>query len=525
MLNKLFKQFKDGYFLGHLLIVIVLFVVKSAHFSLPYFGDELWAYGPAVRKLAILGPSSIGVYDYWGHPMLLFWLHAAWAFLFGTSIFSTHVFSAIISSLFLSVLFYVGSRLINKLIGLLAVVVVASQSIFLGQYNLVLPEVLLALFTLLSVLFYIEKKRVFFLIATSAMVLTKESGVFVIASIGLWHILKSFIYDRDKLKVKALVVDLTVIAAPLLVILLHFCYLKWQYGWFVMPNRTADINTSWDYFQERIMGMFHYLFIDQGRRWLTISLFFIGILFYINYSWLKRISLIAISFSFSKVFYRYWKVPTFIEYTILPVVYVVVLKLLFFDVYKKDKKEGDLIGIAVILISSFGLFLSSYFDSKRYVFLLVPLIILLFLYFINQLPKSKIVAPVLAIAVSGMSLFYLSTDMSSGDDTWYYGNHCQVVKQTVEFVEDQHEQNDRIYATFLMQNALLRPLSGYLSTSKGFSNVKPMAISKLNNKEALFIFSEKETPDFYFDSSIMSKLALVKRFEKGSNWVEIYKSK
>ena len=149
--------FKDHYFLLLILLFIGLIIFKWQDLYLPYFSDELWSYGPAVRKMAVFGssllPSSLDLNDHFAHPLLFFFLAGLWASIFGASLFSTHLFASLLSILLLLIIYIVIKQLVSKQVAFYSVIVFAFQSIFLGQFSLVLPEILLTIFTFLFIYF------------------------------------------------------------------------------------------------------------------------------------------------------------------------------------------------------------------------------------------------------------------------------------------------------------------------------------------------------------------------------------
>lgn len=529
MIIQLKKIVKDQNFLMVLILIIGLFVFKYEDLFLPFFSDELWAYGPAIRKMSVFGPSllpsSLSLSDHWAHPLLFFFLVSSWAKMFGASLFTTHLFASILSSFLIIALYIIVKELINKRVAFFSVLIFSSQSIFLGQYNLLLPEVLLTLLTFLT--FYCSEKRYnkLYLLFGIGLVLTKESGVFPLLAIILWNFLKDVFYDKTFKIDKINIVKYTVLVLPFFALLTHFALLKNEYGWLIMPLRTDSIQFEWDVYHERLMSTIHYLYIDQGRKIITILLFFGGILFYPNVKLSYRIGLIALSFCLMKVFFGYWSLPSFFEYLIVPILFFVVLKIIFIDVYKSDEKAGGLISFTIILSLIYILFISSFFDSRRYLLFLIPLFIIVFLYFIDKIPfYKKIILPIISIMIISSSIYYQMNDSNQGDDTNHYSNLCIIQKQMVGFIEDKYDFNIPIYTSFLIKHSLERPLTGHLSTLKSFNNVKSTSNSNEYKNEGLYIFSNTELPENYDIFKKRNDMILVKKYQKRNSIIEIYKN-
>ncbi len=358
-----------------------------------------------------LFPSSLPLSDHWAHPLLFFFLSSLWCLFFGASLFSIHLFAALLSSLLLMVLYLTVKHLLNREIAFYSTLIFASQSIFLGQYNLALPEVLTTIFTYLAIYFSVKKKYNWFILFGICLVLTKESGVFPLIAIIGWNFIRDVFYDKSFSFSKQTIIKYLTLSIPFLAIASHFVLLKLEYGWFIMPLRTESFEFTWDVYHERLMNTIHYLFIGQGRRPLPIALFFIGILFYPKIKILYRVIIVLVSFSLMKMFFGYWEVPEFVEFLIIPIVFLVIVKTIFLDSYKTHKTEVEFIALATIFILIYILFISSFFDSRRYLLFLIPTSIVVTMYFLNQVPKiNKYLLPLITIVSIGFSIQYQIKD-------------------------------------------------------------------------------------------------------------------
>jgi len=149
--------FKNNLFLIGLLAVIIIFIgVKIPFLSLPYYWDEAWAYGPAIRTMESTGlgilPNALPPELSRGHPLLFHFLGAGWMKLFGTSVTAAHIFPLLVSVLLLVAVYAFGKKIfLSSKAGFTAAFALALQPIFLAQSGLLSPEVLLALFSLVSV--------------------------------------------------------------------------------------------------------------------------------------------------------------------------------------------------------------------------------------------------------------------------------------------------------------------------------------------------------------------------------------
>ena len=463
-ISKLKILFTDIYFLLTLLVSVILLVYKFQYLSLPYFSDELWVYGPAVRKMGLsfpsMLPSSLAIEDHWAHPMFFFFTGGLWCLIFGTSIFSTHVFAAILSIFLLITIYLIGKNFFNKEVGFYTALIFSSQSIFHGQFTLVLPEVLLTLLIFLSIYFYVKENTLMYLIFGSCMVLTKETGIFPIVAIVLWTFIRDILYKKNNLLSKTNLKKYFIFIIPLLIFGLHLIALKITYGWFVLPVRVEMFEFSWDIYRERIMHSMHYVFIGQGRRPIVIAFFVTAILINKKFPIWGRILLLALAFSMMKVFFKYWKLPDFVAMIIIPVLLVGLMKFIFWDVYKTIKKQGSIIAVFSILIILYLLFSSAQFDSLRYVLCIIPIFIMMGVYFVQQIPfAKKFILPLFTVISIGFSFFYISSDTNFGDDTNNYDKMCSIRKESIQYLEKNNYYDHQIKAPFLFKHAIERPLT------------------------------------------------------------------
>ena len=529
VLNNLKILFNDFYFLIVVAVCVALFLLKLPYLELPYFSDELWVYGPSLRKMGSnfpsLLPSSLNIEEHWGHPLMYFFIGSIWCMIFGTSIISTHIFSAVVSTFLLITIYIIVKKVFNKQLAFFSVVVFASQSIFLGQYNLVLPEIMLTLFMFVCLYAYINKKNVLYIVAGACLVLIKETGVLFIGSIILWHFLKNMIYEKNyKLNFNTLK-NYIFLLFPLFFIAIHVLMLKYLYGWFIVPKRVEHFTFSWEIYYDRIRDTFYYIFINQGRKSITLVLFVALILFYNKIKIWQRIILFVFVFSLIKIFFNYWKLPAIFPMIIVPIIISVLTKFLFWDTYKAKKETGNFIAISTLFIYVYILFSASQFDSLRYLLCVIPLaIIIVFFTVQNNLPKFKTwLLPILTILFISTSIIYIIKDENFGDDTLNYNQACDINLEAVHYMESKDFYEHNIQVPFLFKYQLTDYKTGYLKTEKSFTNVNAYDVNQTEfNEKQIYVFTNVDVPVFYKQLKESGKFRLDKRITKGIHWVEIY---
>jgi 4-amino-4-deoxy-L-arabinose transferase-like glycosyltransferase len=115
-------------------------------------------------------------------------LHASFGLflkIFGNTVFNAHLLALIVSFLTLFALFNFCEKYFGKWAGVFAVAALLPQPLFLAQSNLVLPEMALSLFIILSLHFFLDHKMVGYFLSASAAILIKESAIVMFATLNL----------------------------------------------------------------------------------------------------------------------------------------------------------------------------------------------------------------------------------------------------------------------------------------------------------------------------------------------------
>ncbi|HLP21134.1 MAG TPA: glycosyltransferase family 39 protein, partial [Chitinophagales bacterium] len=179
------------------LLAVVLIAFAALKFNdlfLPYFWDELGVYAQcAVYQYhhgISLMPASLPDYISRGHPLFLTVINASVMKLFGTAVYVPHFLHLFIAILLLLAVYKYTTRYFNRLTGLVAVVILAAQPIFITQSIFLLPEVLLSLLMFYSLISYFEKKYILFGLFASLAILTKESAVVLPVVVFSYSVLK-----------------------------------------------------------------------------------------------------------------------------------------------------------------------------------------------------------------------------------------------------------------------------------------------------------------------------------------------
>ena len=153
MKNSIFSRINiDWVILLPILLILVIFKIPQLY--LPAFWDEAWSYLPAIMRMAERGPSLLPDPQtaelFRGHPLFFYALVSLWIKFFGTSFFAMRLLPLLVSMLLLIVLFYFSKKYFGRMIAATATLFLLIQAVFLAQSSMLLPEMLLALLSLLD---------------------------------------------------------------------------------------------------------------------------------------------------------------------------------------------------------------------------------------------------------------------------------------------------------------------------------------------------------------------------------------
>src|SRR5437868_2860850 len=111
------------------LLVFVCFKIPLLHY--PFYCDEGWVYAPAVKTMALHGPSLLpgAIPDSLsrGHPLMFHFLCSLWIRCFGSSNIAVHSFPLLVSVIFMFALYECCLRLFDKRVASIALLLVATR--------------------------------------------------------------------------------------------------------------------------------------------------------------------------------------------------------------------------------------------------------------------------------------------------------------------------------------------------------------------------------------------------------------
>ncbi len=252
-------------------MLIALVIYKWPDFFLPFFWDELGVYCEAVayqyhHHLSLM-PGSVSPEFSHGHPLFFICLNACVQRIFGPQLFVTHFFCFSISLLLLLVVYLKISRYFSPEAGLLSVLILAVQPVFLAQAALLLPEICLALLIFLSLCFYYENRFWLFAIFASLAAVTKEPAIALPAVVIFYSLLRYLVSKQKPQALKLMPVLLTLF--PYLVFASFLLLQKMQNGWYFFPYHMDTVNFSLGVFGSQLRTYAVFIFREQGRYLIT----------------------------------------------------------------------------------------------------------------------------------------------------------------------------------------------------------------------------------------------------------------
>lgn len=462
MMNKIIKTYW-----GLFLSLFLLLVIKIPQMGYQWSWDEAWSYYPSIMKMVKNGPSllpgSIELIDSRGHPLLFYFISSLWIKLTPHGIIYTRILPMLISILTLSAFYYFLKKHIGQNIANAGTLILSVQSLFLGQASLLLPEMLLTFFLILSFDAFLSNKILLYSVLASLMVLTKETGLLFAGIFGLYYFFGNIrnVFQRPVLK------DLFYLMIPLQIYIIFLILHKMAYGTFFFTEHLDYINFNTDSLFSKLRSVSSNLATKYGRNVILFFAIAAWIRLYISKNWLKNKRLLFL-------------------------LLLQIFALVFFTIMN--------------------------FYTYRYILPAFPLFIafcltVMFQARFRNLMFNRIIFLIMFIT----TLTYSLTKKGNIDNDMGYTQYLKVHQKMVTFCEQQGWYDKQFACGYNMVLALRDPFTGYLSTEKGF---KVTHLPRIGNADVITYDStcwEGDKPPGFPDGWV-----LVKRFEYRKHWGEIY---
>ncbi len=471
MLQRIIKYF-SFWDLAVLLICIAFVVVKIPYLNLPYLWDEAWVYAPAVFEMYENGPSlspnSIDPQLSRGHPILFHFLAVCWMTIFGSDFIAIHSFSLFLSLCLLIAVYSLGKQLLNSSTGFWAAALLAIQPIFLMHSGFLLPEIQVALFTILTIKFYLRKSTLLFILSGACLLLTKETGILTIGIIGLVELFQ-FASERDFSKKR--VVRLLSVGAPVLLAFLFFFVQYLQFGWFMFPEHMDMFNTDSPKWQKKIGLAIDLLFFQQ-KRYLLIAagLATLG-LGWVRGPKLARLIAVILALSFITIKGLDSWLPQWYFFYGLPIM-IVLFMFTMMSPLRKDRTLNHLFfPITMLLVLTMIVFTCSHVLINRYFLFLFPLLTILVSTSIHLSLRHAVWLRNTVLICIGFMVYHNMNriDTKKRRDNLRYIECINVCQRTVDYLlENVENKKTCISGPYAFRDALHIPAAGYVTSEEIF---------------------------------------------------------
>ncbi len=513
------SKIKDSYqFLILCALCIIFIILKYFTLNTPYFWDESWVYAPAIKAMAQSGislmPHALSDFFSRGHPLFFFFTGAIWVKLLGSSFISLHLFALAIAISFIFTLFYIVKNLFDSTLALIVSAITLIQPNFISQSAIVLPEIFVSLWAVLTIYHFVKGNRFYYFLFGSLLMLTKESGIVIIASLMAYQCISFFVQKITLHSFKLFMVDSLFAFTPILPFIAFLIIQHSERGYYLYPEHVALLNFNWNNFQEVLKHCYDILFEGQGRILITWSFLIIFGLLYKPIPVFARWAIVIGLMVCVKIFFRYWPLPDW-----LMILFVGAFTCMFYYFmhikYATASKQSEkflatlfITGILYLVFSSINFF------TNRYLLLLVPLMVIYFSYYIKTSIQFRPYLPytwalVIVVLMICNVIFYCN---SLGDDSPKYIHGIRLEQEMVKYMEQQHLQKSNIYSNFTMTVALHDKDCGFLTGDSIFTN---LAVD-LNKNTEYVVYTNVDFDTLWWKrSDTLPNFKIVKKFDYG----------
>ena len=521
--NKFFTQ-QYQYQVGFVILLVILILAKWEALFLPFFWDEAWSYMPAIETMSnaspCLTPNCIDSELYRGHPLFFYFLVSSWAKWVGKSNYLYHLFALILSIASLTSYYRIALKLFSPPIALASCVLLCCQEIFLVQSSFVLPEVLIMWLTICMYSSFISKKRWLYFLWGTLLCLTKESGIIVTFCFILFAVISLIPFKKFKS-----LIPIWWVITPLFSIVLFLIYQKIVLGWYFFPLHMNMIESSFETTFQKIKLILKFIFFEQGRQFLSFAISFLMV-FTLSRKTITKSKWLTLGsvwclFMIELVAYFYFKNQHF--YSCLS---FLLLTAFFIKQSGIEKLKKQLLIFTVIIFVFYTIFAAANFFMLRYLLVLFPFIILLFITIVLETPIFlNVYFPTILLISFCLNFFIIFkkdfTKVWVDDVHLNYLNMVQLHQETVRYCENNDWYDCNIYTHFLMGFNLKLPFLNYLKSRKIFRFVHVQG-DAFQGGDIIIFSSIEYNEDLHEKIKDSNIYYLNKRFEKGNAWCEVY---
>jgi len=450
-----------------LALLAVVFLSKLITLNVPYHWDEMGAYIPPAHWLAegSLIKAIPGFYPaekFFGHPTGLYFSLAVIYKVFGEAIWISHLF--IITFAYLGVLYtyLLGRMIFNRIVGVIAAVFLFGSPLYFAQSGLVLGDIPITAFGVMSVYYGLKGRYAAYLICSVYMVMLKETSIAIVAAMMIYL----FIVERGK---SGTWVKILKYSVPGFVLAAFFILQKIETGHFLCNP----------YFKSTpAMSLSFNDIIHQGSWVLNWTLL-------MQYRWILTLITIV-----SLIIYRKaaWK-----------------------------KEYGLFLLIMIFFVGAFSLI----FFMTRYIQSILPYLSIMgaaaFVSLIKN-DKLKVLFVIVVLVFFGLKYYPDDRDYHCYDDSMQYTQMVKVNLDACRYIEKEHAGRS-VLTVWPVSQALQEPYQGYVKNP-----VKVVSFDE--DYDLLVYFHNPGCDsDKLLKLIEQDMLVLAKRFDVEGKIVEVYQKK
>ncbi|MBX2972843.1 MAG: glycosyltransferase family 39 protein [Flavobacteriales bacterium] len=466
---------RDRSFPALLLLIAGYVIWRAQWMDVPFYWDEAWVYAPAVRAMLANGPSllpdAIDVSLSRGHPLLFHFLAAVWATVFGGSATSLHVFALVVSVALLVSVYLIGRSWSDGLTALAMTALLLGHEGFLAQSGLLLPELMLALWTVLAWHCFLRRRWLAYFLFGSCALLTKEAGIVLILALAAWQVLLVACGEGDERKahLRVLLISLT----PLIPFAAHFTIQYILFGWVFFPEHVALLTPGLRDVAYKSRLIFLAVFEDQGRIVFTFAFSFLPLMFWKAGRPLQRIAAAVLYIAAIKSLWGRWPIP-FIPEPLSSLLIMAALFFVFHFLYRRsDPTSPSAPAVAYLFVIAFWSFCALNFYTNRYLLTLHPIIIIgagcLLWHSMQGLPRWTLSAVMWSCVIA--QAWFIAAYDDVGDAHLSYLDAIAVEREMIAHLEQQGLHNAPILTDFTSMIYLTDMGAGYLGQGRPFTQV------------------------------------------------------
>lgn len=505
--------------LGLALLAFAAF--KWGSLDLPYYWDEAWVYAPAASALLENGisllPDAITPELSRGHPLLFHATAATWMSVLGNSRENAHLFAMFIAMLLCIATFRLGCVTGNKSVGLVSAFLLLVNETFLAQSGLLLPEILLALFSVVAILGHLSRNALLFSLAGTGALLTKESAIVLI--LALLAAQAIFLFTATDHQARAKELRWTgVLVIPLLPVLAFFMLQKATLGWYLYPEHLGLITWTVKEVAYKAKLVFTTAFERQGVFTLTYAFAFIGTLLSTRLPIWLRVLTAFLFVAAIKVLFGRWELPGPLT-LIAPLLCFAIFAFTFLrSLIQLQPKTGQLIACCFMLCIGLWGFTSLNFYTGRYLMPMIPAIA------VGSIAMMHVAlerwhaqgASALGLALAIFIGSQIGHNAQIGDCQLAYRDAINVHLERIAFCEDKDLHEEVIYCSFMDIYYMTQPAAGYLGSARTFSRT----FNRIG-PETRFSFVGYDSALELRPALIAQGFRPIARFDHGRAWAEV----